>query len=179
MSDLFRMLGSAAHSLEAQRFALDVTGQNIANVNTAGYVRRSVDFAEIAPRDPWSAGGGVDLAGVEAARAPLIESRLRHEQLTGAREAVVADQLQVILSGLGLPGASLDEVLTRFYTTYGELAQNPTSSPHVSRSSSRRGRLAARSPMCRRSYRARPAPPTSNCGTPCWRSTRWPRSWRT
>jgi flagellar hook-associated protein 1 FlgK len=41
---------------------------------------------------------------------------------------VVADQLEVILAGLGEPGASLDAALTRFYTTYGELAQNPTSS---------------------------------------------------
>ena len=128
MSDLFRMLSSAAHSLEAQRYALDVTGQNIANATTAGYVRRSVEFAEIAPRDPWSAGGGVDIAAVQAARSPLIEGRLRHEQLAGARDALVADQLEVILAGLGLPGASLDAVLTRFYTTYGELAQNPTSS---------------------------------------------------
>jgi flagellar hook-associated protein 1 FlgK len=127
MSDLFRMLSSAARSLEAQRYALDVTGQNIANASTAGYVRRSVEFAEIAPRDPWSAGGGVDIAAVQAARAPLIESRLRHEQRSGSREAVVADQLEVILAGLGLPGASLDAVLTRFYTTYGELALNPTS----------------------------------------------------
>jgi flagellar hook-associated protein 1 FlgK len=65
---------------------------------------------------------------VQAARVPLIESRLRHEQLTGARATVVADQLEVILAGLGQPGASLDQVMSRFYTTYGELAQNPTSS---------------------------------------------------
>ena len=127
MSDLFRMLSSAAHSLETQRFALDVTGQNIANVNTPGYVRRMVEFAEIAPRDAWSAGAGVDIAAVQSARAPLIESRIRHEQTTGSREAVVADHLEAILAGFGLPGASLDAALTRFYTTYGELALNPTS----------------------------------------------------
>jgi flagellar hook-associated protein 1 FlgK len=127
MSDLFRMLTSTAHTLEAQRYALDVTGQNIANVNTPGYVRRSVQFAEIPPRDAWSAGGGVDIAAVQAARAPLLESRLRHEQTEGAREAVVAEQLEALLSGFGLPGASLDGALTRFYTTYGELAVNPTS----------------------------------------------------
>src|SRR5262245_42984612 len=127
MSDLFRMLTSASHTLEAQRYALDVTGQNIANVNTPGYVRRSVEFAEIAPRDAWSAGAGVDIAAVQSARAPLIEGRIRHEQATGSREAVVADHLEAILAGFGIPGASLDAVLTRFYATYGELALNPTS----------------------------------------------------
>ena len=127
MGDLFRMLQSAAHSLESQRYALDVTGQNIANVNTEGYVRRVVEFAEIAPRDAWSAGAGVDIAGVQSARAPLIEGRIRHEQTTGSRESVVADQLEAILAGFGTPGASLDAVLTRFYSTYGELALNPAS----------------------------------------------------
>src|SRR4029453_6898789 len=46
----------------------------------------------------------------------------------GSREAVVADHLDAILAGFGLPGASLDAALTRFYATYGELALNPTSS---------------------------------------------------
>jgi flagellar hook-associated protein FlgK len=36
MGDLFSSLGSAARALEAQRFGLEVTGQNIANVNTPG-----------------------------------------------------------------------------------------------------------------------------------------------
>ena len=45
MGDLFRMLSSAAHSLETQRYALDVTGQNIATVNTPGSVRRTVKLA--------------------------------------------------------------------------------------------------------------------------------------
>jgi len=127
MSDLFRMLRSAAHSLETQRYALDVTGQNIANVNTQGYVRRTVDFAEIPPQDPWSAGGGVDIAAVQAARAPLIEGRLRYEQVLSAHDSAIADHLEVILGGLGQPGASLDAALTRFYTTYGALASSPTS----------------------------------------------------
>ena len=49
MSDLLSSLSSATRALEAQRFGLDVTGQNIANVNTPGYSRRVIDFAEVAP----------------------------------------------------------------------------------------------------------------------------------
>lgn len=128
MSDLFTMLNVAARALDAQRFGLDVTGQNIANVNTPGYTRRSVQFSEVPPTDIWSAGGGVDVVGVTAARAPVIDARLAYEQPAAAREGAIADHLAVIEAGLGTPGASLDAVLARFYNTYGTLAQNPTSS---------------------------------------------------
>jgi flagellar hook-associated protein 1 FlgK len=40
MAGLFDSLSMAARALDAQRFGLDVTGQNIANVNTPGYARR-------------------------------------------------------------------------------------------------------------------------------------------
>ena len=129
MADLFTMLGTAARALDAQRYGLDVTGQNIANVNTPGFARRTITFAEVPPRDAWSAGGGVDVVAVTAARAPLLEARLRQEQPAGARERAIADELAVIDRGLGLPGASLDGALSRFYNSYGTLAQNPISGP--------------------------------------------------
>ena len=37
---LFSSLTTSARSLEAQRMGLEVTGQNIANVNTPGFSRR-------------------------------------------------------------------------------------------------------------------------------------------
>jgi flagellar hook-associated protein 1 FlgK len=129
MGDLFTMLSSAARALDAQRYGLDVTGQNIANVNTPGYARRMIQFAEVPPRDLWSAGGGVDVLAVTAARAPLLEGRLRQQTPAGARESAVAEHLKILETGLGLPGASVDAALSRFYNAYGALAVNPVSSP--------------------------------------------------
>lgn len=128
MADLFSMLGVTARALDAQRFGLDVIGQNLANVNTPGYARRSIVLGQVAPTDPWSAGGGVDVMAVQSARAPLIEARLRLEQPASARDGAVAEHLAVIEAGFGLPGASLDAEVARFYNTYGALALNPTSS---------------------------------------------------
>ena len=127
MSDLFTMLGTAARALDAQRYGLDVAGQNIANVNTPGYTRRSVLFKEVAPLDPWSPGGGVDVQALVAARAPLVEARLRFEQPQSSMEGTIADHLAVIEASLGKPGASIDAALSRFYNTYAALAQSPTS----------------------------------------------------
>jgi flagellar hook-associated protein 1 FlgK len=128
MADLFSMLGRAVRALDAQRFGLDVAGQNITNVNTPGYVRRSAVLAESDPVDPFGPGGGVDVVAVTSARAPLIEARLQYEQPAASREQEIAERLAVVESGLGDPGASLDETLARFYNTYATLASSPTSS---------------------------------------------------
>ena len=57
MPGLFDSLTMAARSLQAQQFGINVTGQNISNVNTPGYSRRVTDFADV----PMPAGGGVDV----------------------------------------------------------------------------------------------------------------------
>lgn len=48
---LFGMLGTTARALDAQRFGLDVVGNNLANVNTAGYTRRLLNLGTVAPTD--------------------------------------------------------------------------------------------------------------------------------
>jgi flagellar hook-associated protein 1 FlgK len=127
MSGLLGSLSAAARSLDAQRFGLDVTGQNIANVNTAGYTRRTLDLSAIPPVDSRSAGNGVEAVRVRALRADLIEAQLRHEQPAQSREAAVAGSLSQIETALGMPGHSLDASLTQFYQAFAQLAQDPIS----------------------------------------------------
>jgi flagellar hook-associated protein 1 FlgK len=128
MSDLLNSLSMAARALEAQRFALDVTGQNIANVNTPGYSKRVIDFAEVPPESNRSAGRGVDVVGVRAVRDQLIERRLRQELPAERREAAVADALSVVEVALGKPGESLDAAMNRYFDAFSTLSQSPSSS---------------------------------------------------
>src|SRR4029079_11264705 len=109
------MLRIASRALDAQRYGLDVAGQNIANVNTAGYTRRSVLFAEVPPLDPWSAGGGVDVQALVASRAPLVDARLRFEQPSLSREKTIADHLAVIEASLRTPGDYIRVSHARLY----------------------------------------------------------------
>jgi flagellar hook-associated protein 1 FlgK len=127
MSDLLSSLSLAAHSMAAEQAGLAVTGQNIANVNTPGYTRRTIDLAAAPPTDPLSAGNGVDVAGIRAERASLLESQLLHEQPAQGRAGVMADALSQIESALGTPGSSVDASLTKFYNAFSQLAQDPTS----------------------------------------------------
>jgi flagellar hook-associated protein 1 FlgK len=127
VSGLFASLSAAARSLEAQRFALDVVGQNIANVNTAGYSRRTVDFAAVPPTSRLDAGGGVEVQGVRAIRDALLDRRLWQERPAEQMQAAVADALGLVEVALGDAGASIDQKLTAFFDSFARLADDPTS----------------------------------------------------
>src|SRR5215216_1501046 len=96
MSDLLTSLSSTALALDAQRFGMDVTGQNIANVNTPGYSRRMIDLVSIPPYERTSAGGGVDVVGVRALRDRLLDRRLQQELPAERREAAIAEALRAV-----------------------------------------------------------------------------------
>ncbi len=49
-------------ALQANQAALQTVSNNIANVNTPGYSRRTVDFASVPPETPYGVGRGVDVA---------------------------------------------------------------------------------------------------------------------
>jgi flagellar hook-associated protein 1 FlgK len=127
MSDLFGSLSAVSRSLAAQQTGLAVAGQNIANVNTPGYTRRAVELSASLPVDSYSAGNGVDIVGIRAERADLLEAQLRHELPAQGREAAMADSLSQIETALGRPGSSIDSSLTKFFTAFSQLAQDPTS----------------------------------------------------
>lgn len=127
MADLFTSLNTAARALEAQRFALDATGQNIANVNTPGYTRRVVDFAAVPPYDKYSAGSGVEVKDLRSQRDLLIERRLEQETTAAHRETALADALGVVELALGTSGNSVDTRLSAFFDSFSRLADSPTS----------------------------------------------------
>jgi flagellar hook-associated protein 1 FlgK len=129
MSGLFGMLSTTARSLDAQRYGLDVAGQNIANVNTAGYSRRVVDLGAIPPTDQrLNAGGGVEVLGIRRLRDRLFDRRLFDEQPSEQRHAAIADSLALVEVSLGPPEASLSPRLTAFFDAWSDLADAPTSS---------------------------------------------------
>ncbi len=123
MPGLFDSLTMAARSLQAQQFGINVTGQNISNVNTAGYSRRVTDFADV----PMPAGGGVEVEGVRSIRDTLIERRLMAQIPLGTYDAAVADALAVVETSLGRTGDTLDARLNEFFDAFAELSESPTS----------------------------------------------------
>jgi flagellar hook-associated protein 1 FlgK len=129
MSGLLSSLTSATRALEAQRYGLDVTGQNIANVNTVGYARREIQLAAVPAMEPWTAGGGVDVVGVRATRDRLLDRRLQMERPAEQREGAIAEALGLIEVTIGRTGQSIDARLSEFFDSASRLSADPTSTP--------------------------------------------------
>lgn len=121
--DLLGLLGSATTALNAQQFGLEVTGQNIANLNTQGYARRSAVLVS----QPDSSGGGVLATGVSAARDSFIEGRLRDESSPEAQDGAIVDALTVVQTSLGQAGSSIDGSLSSFFDAFSALSATPQS----------------------------------------------------
>jgi flagellar hook-associated protein 1 len=117
----------AARGLDAQRMGLELTGQNISNVNTPGYARRVVDFASVPGQDSRSAGGGVTVEGIRAIRDSFLERRVQQEVPAEGRAAALAELLQVVQTGIGASGASIDARLSEVFGSFSRLADAPAS----------------------------------------------------
>lgn len=127
MSNILTSLVYTAQSLDAQHTGLDVVGQNIANVNTPGFSRRTIDLVAMPPYEVHSAGSGVDVLGVRAMRDQLVERRLRQETTAEQREAAIAGALGTVETALGEAGSSVDVALSNFFDSFATLAEDPTS----------------------------------------------------
>jgi len=124
MVGLFSTLSGAAYALDAQGFGMEVTGQNIANVNTEGYARRQ---AELAERPTPYGMGGVEILGVRSTRDAFIDSRLRNELPSQTFDSTRSDALSVVETTLGSVGSSIDGSLSALFKSFSDLSTNPQS----------------------------------------------------
>lgn len=78
---------TAQLALSASQRALDVTGQNISNVNTKGYTRQRLDLASISPtghsyfqmQTDCRVGQGVQMTGIIQIRDPFLDIQYRNQ----------------------------------------------------------------------------------------------------
>ena len=125
MAGLFSTLTSASNALDAQRYGLDVTGQNIANVNTEGYTRKQLDLAE---RPAPYGMGGVEVLGVHSTRDIFVNARLRNELPSQSFDSTKSDALSVVESSIGATGSSIDGALSALFGSFATLSVDPQSS---------------------------------------------------
>ena len=129
MSDLFGSLSIAVRSLLAQEGALDTTTNNISNVNTPGSSRQVPILSEAAPLDNGqiSMGNGVDFKGVQSVRDNVLELRIDQEtQQQNQLQTYVSsmDQVQSLFSDT--EGSGISDAVNQFFSSFQELADNPT-----------------------------------------------------
>jgi flagellar hook-associated protein 1 FlgK len=129
MSGLNVALETAKRALFSQQTAVNVTGHNIANVNTPGYSRQRADL--VSGQSLKVPGGRVG-TGVEVNTIERIYDRFLSGQIStqvqnkgkAAAEQQVLDQVQAVFNETG--GIGLNDALSEFWNAWQSLATNPT-----------------------------------------------------
>ena len=130
-TNIFSALSSAKLGLLAQQLAIEVTGQNIANVETEGYSRQDVTFEANTPRHAIKYGSmhqigtGVRVAGIERAHDQFLFEQIMDEgDLSGSTEVKkdIFEQLEVLFNEGS--GRSLNDALSSFFASAHDLATN-------------------------------------------------------
>jgi flagellar hook-associated protein 1 FlgK len=129
MPDIYGVLSTASRSLLTQQRAIDVAGQNIANVNTPGYSRQRVVLQANAPIafQPGQIGTGVKAAEIQRVYDRFIGGQINRESTNLGQWEATADALQrVELVFDETSGVGLDQALTEFWTAWQDLVNNPS-----------------------------------------------------
>jgi flagellar hook-associated protein 1 FlgK len=123
------LLTIAASGARAARAALDVASQNIANASTTGYVRRSINLAELAAPNPTGIAGDRSLYGVQVLGVTRNADLFR--QAEARRTAGDAARADTQVAGLqdvdnAIESAGISTAITGFEGALAQLSSNPT-----------------------------------------------------
>ncbi|MDL1986774.1 MAG: flagellar hook-associated protein FlgK [Deltaproteobacteria bacterium] len=129
MSNVYGILSTGRTALFTQQKAIDVTGHNIANVNTDGYSRQRVNMATNAPysSQPGQTGTGVRAAEIQRIYDRFLGAQINNEnQNLGNWEAQkgVLERVEIIFDESS--GYGLNQAMSEFWNAWQDLANNPS-----------------------------------------------------
>ena len=117
MLGLFGTLNLGTRSLQTQQAGVEVTGQNLANVNNPGYARQRLQIQSAVTIDSevGPLGTGAQAIGIEHLRNTLLDAQIRNEQSVGG-------YWKAQQNGLENAQVTLSEFLDRSASTDGTVA---------------------------------------------------------
>lgn len=131
MPSPFHGIELASRALRAFQRGLDVTGHNIANVNTRGYSRQSVDYVATDPTTfqgvrSVTLGTGVTISSVNRIRDIFLDNRMIDANAGHGRFAALSANLSQVEPLFNEPGSNgISSALTAFFNAWSGLASNP------------------------------------------------------
>ncbi|WP_255371794.1 flagellar hook-associated protein FlgK [Cellulosimicrobium sp. CUA-896] len=131
----FAILNTAFRGLTAAQAGMDVTGQNVSNVNTEGYTRQRVQQSAVAPLGEMGLGRlaqttrngqGVSIDGVARLGDLFLEARVRQTASSDGYSGVRADAYTAVEDIHGEPSdAGLSAALQSFWGAWQDVANSP------------------------------------------------------
>ena len=131
----FSGLNTALSSLIAQRQALEVAGQNIANANTVGYTRQRATLASVEALSSPSmfsagltTGNGTSVTSIARLGDIFLDARVRSETGGAASAATKADAYARLESTIAEPGElGVSDALQKFWGAWEQVGLHPDS----------------------------------------------------
>ena len=132
----FSGIGTALSALIAQRTALDVAGQNVANANTTGYTRQRAELTALTGAQVPSmfaasngVGSGVRVTAISRAADSFLDARVRSQTSGAEYLAARADIYTTLEKSLGEPSTTgLASQLSTFWNDWHDVANSPDKS---------------------------------------------------
>ncbi len=128
MPGLNTSLNISVQALMAEQGALNVTTNNIANVNTPGYTRETATLSEATTFKEGNVqfGGGVTMQGFQSVRDQLLQLRTYEETQQQSNSQTQLNSLNQIESLFSDPTQGIGGALTAFFNSLSQLSTNPT-----------------------------------------------------
>ena len=126
MTDLLS-IGSSA--VKNSQLALTVVSNNIANVNTEGYVKQSLIYEENTPASlgRFSIGSGATADGIRRAYDGLVENSVRASESDLAAQQPIVDTTNRLIDVFGDQQASLVPALGSMFDSFRDLSLDASS----------------------------------------------------
>jgi flagellar hook-associated protein 1 FlgK len=135
MASTFHGLETARRSLFTTQSALNTTGHNIANANTAGYSRQIVNMTASRPIDAvgysksvaaGQLGTGVEATSITRVREKFLDNQFRNENKSNGNFTVQLDILNKLEGIVNEPSdTGIRTVISNFWNAWSDLSKNP------------------------------------------------------
>jgi flagellar hook-associated protein 1 len=126
LSDVFAISVSALQAFQA---AISVTSNNIANANTPGYAKESINLTSAAPQSNGSSsvGSGVVVNGINRSFSQAVANQLNTSQSNLGQLNALQSYSSQIDNLVGTTAGGLSTALQSFYSAWSDVANDPSS----------------------------------------------------
>lgn len=128
MSGLIGTMWIALGALQAQQGGLQVTTNNVANLNTPGYSRERPILQEANPivQDNVVFGGGVDLKGIESLRSDLLSLQIATESQQQSKSQAYVNTMNQVQTLFPDDTTGIGAQISAFFQSLNNLSTNPS-----------------------------------------------------
>ncbi len=127
MGDITKILNTSKESILSHLSAMNVTGSNIANVDTPGYTRLRPMFSSTGTKSSGDIQIGVEIQSIQRIYDKFLDSQIiKQKQIGGYTDAQYSylQQIETVFNESSETG--LNDAMNKFWNAWGDISMNPS-----------------------------------------------------